>query len=134
MLPSYASRIWRSPSTMSCTLLFLLGFEGCVGLVIILSLRSLPASFVPKDERVTRLICFFTDRHLNVKSKRKIKAGTEITIAYGSGHTILQPRSSQGATKEAGRSKRIRAVLEGKIIRPTGATKVGTAAGSSTWM
>jgi len=52
-----------------------------------------------------------TDRSLNIRSnKRKIKAGTEITFVYGSGHTILQPWSSQGATK------------------------VGTAAGSSTWM
>ena len=56
----------------------------------------------------------YTDRYLNIKSKRKIKAGTEITIAYGSGHTILQPRSSQGATKEAVNSKRIRAVLNGR--------------------
>ena len=63
----------------------------------------------------------YTDRHLNIKSTRNIKAGTEITIAYGSGHTILQPRSSQGATKvgtpagatkEAANSKRIRAVLD----------------------
>ena len=53
----------------------------------------------------------YTDRHLNIRShKRKIKAGTEITIAYGPGHTTLKPRPSQEATK------------------------VGTPAGSATWI
>ena len=73
----------------------------------------------------------YTDRSLNIKSKQKIKAGTEITIAYGSGHTILQPWSSQGptkvgilagATKEAVNSKHIRAVLDKRKIRPAGST------------
>ena len=49
----------------------------------------------------------YTDRSLNIKSKRKIKAGTEITIAYGPGHTMLQPRDSKRKRyKVVGRKKK----------------------------
>lgn len=49
----------------------------------------------------------YTDRYLNVKSKRNIKAGTEITIAYGPGHKMLQPRDSKRKRyKVVGRKKK----------------------------